>query len=183
MIAAVAVVLMAVAAGAGFGLMRSQPIDASAATQQSTLPTTAVAETTSIDVHVAGWVNNPGVVTVDEGSIAADAIAAAGGLRPGAAADAVNLAATLTSGQQIVVPGPHESGTGGVASPNASGLISLNHASATDLEALPGVGPVLAERIVAYRESKGPFQEVEDLLQVSGIGEAKLASLRDLVQP
>lgn len=136
-----------------------------------------------IDVHVAGWVDNPGVVTVDEGAIVADAIAAAGGMRTGAAADSVNLAAPVIPGQQVVVPGPESGGGGGSAVAAPGGLVSLNLATPADLEALPGVGPVLAERIIAHRESHGPFQVVEDLLQVSGIGEAKLASLRDLVQP
>ena len=134
--------------------------------------------TASIDVHVAGWVLSPGVVRVAPESIVADAIEAAGGLRPGALVDRINLAAPLRSGDQIVVPGPDamtESSEGG-------GPLALNRASAKDLEELPGVGPVLAERIVAYREQNGPFAEVEDLLQVGGIGEAKLASIRDLVR-
>lgn len=178
-IAVVALAVVAVAAGAGIGLMRRPPPVASSPPPASL----SSHETSEIDVHVAGWVANPGVVTVGEGSIVADAIAAAGGMRPGAAADAVNLAATLVSGQQIVVPGPDSSQAATSANGPGGGLISLNHATEADLESLPGVGPVLAERIVAHRESHGPFQEVEDLLQVPGIGEAKLASLRDLVQP
>lgn len=182
MIAAAGLVLVAVAAGAGIGLLRRVPMGAPSEIQDSSFPSSSAAEPVSIDVHVAGWVNNPGVVNVSENSIVADAIAAAGGLRPGASADSVNLAARLSPGQQIVVPGPGN--VGAHTSPGEpDGLISLNHASATELEALPGVGPVLAERIVAHRESSGPFREVEDLLQVAGIGEAKLASLRDLVQP
>jgi competence protein ComEA len=183
MIAAGSLILVAVTAGAGLGLMRRAPVGAASSPSSAAPTATVVAESKSIDVHVAGWVTSPGVVTVEEGSIVADAVAAAGGMRPGASAEAVNLAATLTPGQQIVVPGPDEGGAGGAASPNTSSLISLNHASPAELDELPGVGPVLAERIVAHRESKGPFQEVEDLLQVPGIGEAKLASLRDLVQP
>ena len=109
-------------------------------------------------------------------SIVADAIEAAGGLRPGALVDRINLAAPLRSGDQIVVPGP-----GALVESSEGGPLALNRASANDLEGLPGVGPVLAERIVAYREQNGPFTEVEDLLQVGGIGEAKLASIRDLV--
>ncbi|MFB3050346.1 MAG: helix-hairpin-helix domain-containing protein [Acidimicrobiia bacterium] len=135
------------------------------------------AVTASIDVHVAGWVVSPGVVRVAPASIVADAIEAAGGLRPGALVDRINLAAPLRSGDQIVVPGP-----GALVESSEGGLLALNRASANDLEGLPGVGPVLAERIVAYREQNGPFTEVEDLLQVGGIGEAKLASIRDLVR-
>ena len=140
--------------------------------QMSTIPSSV------IEVHVAGWVVSPGVVTIADGTIVADAIAAAGGLRTGARSDLINLAAEVASGTQIVVPGPDEAGHG----PAADGLIVLNRATAADLEALPGVGPVLAERIAAFRESNGPFAQVEDLLQVPGIGEAKLASIRDLVR-
>jgi competence protein ComEA len=131
-----------------------------------------------IEVHVAGWVVSPGVVTVGDGAIVADAVAAAGGLRAGARSDLINLAAKVGSGEQIVVPGP-EAASGGARS---DGLISLNRATASDLEALPGVGPVLAERIAAFRETNGPFGQVEALLQVPGIGEAKLASIRDLLR-
>lgn len=130
-----------------------------------------------IEVHVAGWVESPGVVRLPEGSIVADAVAAAGGFRPGASADAVNLAARLSDGEQVMVGGPGET------APEASsdGRVDINRASASELESLPGVGPVLAERIVAYREANGPFHEVEDLLDVPGIGESKLASMRDRI--
>ena len=131
-----------------------------------------------IDVHVAGWVTAPGVVRVPDGAIVADAVEAAGGLRNGASADGINLAAPLSSGDQVVVPGPDEAGRAAVD----DGLISLNRADAAALQDLPGVGPVLAERIVAHREQNGPFSQVEDLLQVPGIGEAKLASIRDLIR-
>jgi competence protein ComEA len=122
---------------------------------------------------------SPGVFEVPDGSIVADAIKAAGGLRPGAMADAVNLAAPVVAGQQIIVTGP-----GTVAQPSHEGgdtRVSLNSATVAELDSLPGVGPVLAERIVEFREEHGLFTTVEDLLEVSGIGEAKLASIRDLV--
>jgi competence protein ComEA len=122
---------------------------------------------------------SPGVFEVPDGSIVADAIKAAGGLRPGAMADAVNLAAPVVAGQQIIVTGP-----GTVAQPSDEGgdtRVSLNSATVAELDSLPGVGPVLAERIVEFREEHGLFTTVEDLLEVSGIGEAKLASIRDLV--
>lgn len=132
----------------------------------------------TLEVHIAGWVTRPGVVTVSEGAIIADAVEAAGGLKPGARSDLVNLAAPLRAGDQIVVPGPES-----VAGPNIEeGPLSVNRADAASLQGLPGVGPVLAERIVAFREANGPFGVVEDLLQVPGIGEAKLASIRDLVR-
>lgn len=169
--------VVAVAAGVGLGLVKktaSTPI--TAGSSAGTFPTQA----STIEVHVAGWVVTPGIVTLPDGSIVADAIAAAGGLRPGASSGSINLAAEITAGDQIVVPGPD----GSVAQGSSEGgVLSLNRATATELQSLPGVGPVLAERIVAHRESHGRFETVEDLLTVSGIGEAKLAAIRDLVSP
>jgi competence protein ComEA len=136
----------------------------------------------TLAVHVSGLVVAPGVVHLADGSIVADAIDAAGGLLPGARVDQINLASPVADGDQIVVPaGESESGGGG--SEPAAGPLSLNRATATELEALPGVGPVLAERIVAFREANGRFDVIEDLLEVPGIGEAKLAAIRDLVKP
>ena len=137
----------------------------------------------TISVHIAGMVLSPGVVDVPAGSIVADAIETAGGLRPGALVDRINLAAPVSDGEQILVPGPDDSHETGVSEADAGGPLSLSRASATDLETLPGVGPVLAERIVAFREANGRFEVVEDLLEVPGIGEAKLAAMRDLVTP
>lgn len=139
-----------------------------------------VREQAVIEVHVAGWVLEPGVVELPEGAIVADAVAAAGGMRGGARADLINLAASLDHGEQVVVPGPGSSDP--VADGAEDGVVSLNRADADELQALPGVGPVLAERIVAHREQIGGFDRVEDLLQVPGIGESKLAAIRDLVR-
>jgi competence protein ComEA len=125
---------------------------------------------------------SPGVVSVEEGSIVAEAVEAAGGLRPGALTESLNLAAEVLAGEQIVVPGPTRPGAG-TAIGGSEGPLTLNGATAEELEGLPGVGPVLAERIVSYRESNGRFETVDDLLEVPGIGEAKLASIRDLVRP
>lgn len=140
----------------------------------------------TIVVHVAGWVAEPGLVEIPAPGRVGDALAAAGGVLPGAALDSLNLARPVADGEQVVVGGvgadpasgdigASSGGTGG------DGVVHLNSATSSVLESLPGVGPVLAERIVAHRESNGPFGQVEDLLDVSGIGEAKLASLRDLV--
>lgn len=145
----------------------------------ASLETNAIVET-GLRVHVSGMVIAPGVVEIPEGSIVADAIEAAGGLRPEAVVDQINLAAPVSAGDQIVVPGPGTSDKGAVA---GDGVISLNRSGVGELEELPGVGPVLAERIVAFREEGGGFETVEDLLQVPGIGEAKLAAIRDLVEP
>ncbi len=131
-----------------------------------------------LEVHVSGWVVSPGVVVLESGSNVADAIEMAGGLRPGALAGQINLAASILDGDQILVPGPDDRSHATAS----EGRIALNRASAAELQDLPGVGPVLAERIVSHRDANGPFSQVEDLLEVPGIGEAKLASIRDLIR-
>lgn len=122
-----------------------------------------------------------------------DAVDAAGGFADGAARDALNLARVLADGEQIVVPSQEEAvlepgaavdggdaGSRAAASPTG-GKIDLNRATAAELDALPGVGPSTAEKIVADREANGPFRTVEDLKRVSGIGDKKFADLADLV--
>jgi competence protein ComEA len=130
-----------------------------------------------VTVHVSGAVAAPGLVSLPTGSRVADAVLAAGGALPGADLMALNLAAPIVDGQQLVVP---NAGIGGVVVAS-DGRVRVNTADAAALEGLPGVGPVLAERIVAYREAHGPFGVIEDLLEVPGIGESKLAALRDRV--
>ena len=169
---AIGVVLAALAAGAVifFAGGRHPP--------QAAVPTsTEVGRSPAITVHVSGAVVHPGLVEVGPAARVADVIAAAGGTTSGAAMADINLAAPVRDGEQIVVPAAVESG----APPSGDGLIHLNRATAAELEAIPGVGPVLAGRIVAEREARGGFDVIEDLLDVSGIGEAKLAALRDLV--
>ncbi|MGQ0849962.1 MAG: ComEA family DNA-binding protein [Actinomycetota bacterium] len=171
----IAMLAIAAAAGLLWGSRSAEPLP------QTTVDLRpAPAESSDITVHVAGWVASPGLVVVPEGSRVADAVAAAGGLLPGAVVETINLAAPITDGEQIVVSGPADRGTlaGGQSS---DGKIHLNRADAAELETLPGVGPVLAQRIIEYRDEYGPFAAVEDLLDVPGIGEAKLASLRDLI--
>jgi competence protein ComEA len=153
---------------------RPRPVDL-AAPPVVAAPTTASA---LLVVDVAGDVRRPGLVRLPAGSRVADAIAAAGGLLPGARTDGLNLARRLADGEQVVV------GAAAAAGPNAApspGLLNLNTASVDDLDALPGVGPVLAERIVAWRDAHGPFASVDQLREVSGIGERKFADLRDRV--
>lgn len=123
-------------------------------------------------VHVIGQVRRPGLVRLPAGSRVDDAVRAAGGVRPGGRLGAVNLARPLVDGEQIVVgPGARQSpdGTGATDSPSA---IDLNTASAAQLEALPGIGPVLAERIVQWRAAHGRFADVAELKEVAGIGDA-----------
>jgi competence protein ComEA len=134
-----------------------------------------------VPVHVSGWVTSPGVVWVSEGSLAVAAIDAAGGAREGARLDLINLAQPVFEGDQLQVPGPEAADVGGGSAPG-DGLIDINTADETELQKLPGVGPVLAGRIVAHRETIGRFESVDDLLDVPGIGETRLASIRDLIR-
>jgi competence protein ComEA len=138
-------------------------------------------------VHVSGAVARPGVYPLPIGALVQDAVGAAGGVLPEAATDRLNLAAALADGQQVFVPAmPTASvrATTGTPAPTSpgSGLLPLNSASAAELEALPGIGPVLATNIVAYREAHGPFARIEDLLRVPGIGPAKLEQIQPFLQ-
>ena len=140
------------------------------------LRVTSSAPDALVTVHVAGEVAAPGLVEVPPGARVADAVSAAGGLLESADATGLNLAAPVVDGQQVVVRAVGELPTDGA---DGSGPVHLNTASASDLERIAGVGPVLAARIVEHRETNGPFVVVEDLLDVSGIGEAKLSAMRD----
>jgi competence protein ComEA len=142
-----------------------------------TLVQSSAQEQRTLTVHVSGAVAAPGLVRLPAGSRVADAIAAAGGALPDAALGSVNLAAPLADAQHVSVPG-----ASGAGAPPGETRVSVNTASPEDLEALPGVGPVLAQRIVEHRDRHGPYRVLEDLLDVAGIGEAKLAVLRDVVQ-
>lgn len=136
-----------------------------------------------IQVHVTGAVRSPDVYILPADSRGWQAVFAAGGMLDSADRDAVNLAAPLADGDRIEIPS--------VASTQAhaptghtvprGGLIDINRAPADRLETLPGIGEEIAGRIVAHRTKYGPFRTVEGLIEVSGIGEAKLRALRDLV--
>lgn len=136
-----------------------------------------------LTVHVAGSVSHPGVVLLEEGDRVIDAITAAGGPLPEADLERLNLAQTVQDGQKITVPvrGEGENTAEGGAD-SVVERINLNTASRSELEGLPGIGPTLAERIISYREKKGGYGSVEELKQVSGIGEKKFEEIRDLVE-
>jgi competence protein ComEA len=138
-------------------------------------------------VDVVGAVRRPGLVRLPEGSRVADAIAGAGGLRRGAERAAVNFAAPVSDGQQVLVPARGAAvaaaGAGSGAAAASSGPVSLSSATAEQLDALPGVGPVTAEKIVAYRQQHGAFRSVDELDAISGIGPSRIADLRGLVVP
>ncbi|NGY61024.1 ComEA family DNA-binding protein [Lentzea sp. NEAU-D13] len=128
-------------------------------------------------VNVVGAVATPGLVTVTSGARVADALRLAGGVQPNTDLQNLNLARKVSDGEQIAVGIPPPAAAGAVPS-----KLDLNSATAGELDALPGVGPVTAQRIVDHRTRKGPFASVDQLRQVEGIGDAKLAKLADLVR-
>jgi competence protein ComEA len=147
-----------------------------------------------IVVSVVGLVSTPGLVQLLPGSRVADALAAAGGVRTGGDTLALNLAQRLSDGDQIVVgvaaPVAAPSAVGGVSTPGAApadgkattgGLVDLNTATETELDALPGVGPVTAAAIIAWRTTNGKFTDVAQLGEVDGIGPVRLEKLRSQV--
>lgn len=136
-----------------------------------------VAAEASVTVYVTGAVRRPGVVTLPPGRVE-QAVAACGGASPEAALEQVNMALPLEDGMHIQVPA---TGRDGALAPGAAddGRIHINTADEKELERLPGIGPVMARRIIEYRTQHGAFQKIEDLRQVRGIGEAKLARLKE----
>jgi competence protein ComEA len=130
-------------------------------------------------IHVVGEVVSPGMYQLPIGARLVDAVFAAGGLTDEADNASVNLARELTDGEQIIVFSISQEGQS--PGTNSSGLISLNRAGDKELEELPGIGPALAGRIIAWREANGGFKSIEDLLKVSGIGESLLSGVIDLV--
>lgn len=141
-------------------------------------------------VHVVGEVNQPGVYELEPGSRALAAIEAAGGATAHAVLSGLNLARPLSDGEQLIVPNAEQmqtaaaSGSGGASlnlNAASDGLVSLNAADQTALESLPRVGPALAQRIIEWRSANGGFQSVEQLLNISGIGQKTFEHLSDLV--
>ncbi|MFG1882234.1 helix-hairpin-helix domain-containing protein [Micromonospora sp. NPDC049102] len=136
-------------------------------------------------VAVAGKVRRPGLVRVPAGARLADALSEAGGPLPGVDVTLLNPARKVTDGELIVVgvtPPPTPGAAAGPAAGGApGGVVNLNTATLAQLDALPGVGPVLAQRILAYRDQHGGFRTVGDLRQVEGIGDARYEQLKDLV--
>lgn len=135
-------------------------------------------------VHVVGAVRAPGLYRLDEGSRIDDAITAAGGPKPKAALDLVNLASPVADGQQIVVPVRGREGTASASSPPGAvpgQRVHLNTATLEQLDALPGIGPITAQKILDYRTEHGAFSSVEELDAVPGIGPTRLGELVELV--
>ncbi|MGH3093896.1 MAG: helix-hairpin-helix domain-containing protein [Gaiellaceae bacterium] len=180
---AYALVLLAVLALAGSYALRRDP------PAQRPLPAAALAAEPAparkLVVHVVGAVREPGLYRLREGSRVDDAIQRAGGPKPKAALELVNLASPVADGQQVVVPVRGSAGATIAGSPGASGttggIVHLNSATLEDLDTLPGVGPVTAQKILDYRTANGAFSSVEELDAVPGIGPATLEELRPLV--
>jgi competence protein ComEA len=201
-----AVVLVAALCMGGYVLLRSPPAadvslpvattstnaegtdgsGSAGATGDATTSTAGV-----IVVAASGAVVAPGVYRLPPGSRVTDLLTAAGGLAAGADGDRINLAAPLQDGQWLYVPRvgqpvPSEVTPSGGGAAGSDGEpqepVDLNTATVDDLDQLPGIGPATAEAIVAYRQERGPFRSVDDLLDVRGIGDAKLAELRPLVR-
>lgn len=178
--------LVGLAVGALWWLTRQapEPVESTLPLVEPATVTTTTATPGPVVVHVAGAVARPGVQRLPAGSRVVDAVDAAGGLLPDADTGRVNLAAEIRDGSQVYVPlvgeVPPPSATGTAV--DDDGPIDINVADATLLETLPGVGPATAAAIIDHRDRNGPFASVDGLLQVRGIGEAKLAQLRDLVR-
>ena len=187
LIALVAVVGVTVA-GAGFWYVRSLPAPVQVRSGPSEAlvpaPTASASPTTVILVDVAGWVRRPGVYEFADGARVIDAIDAAGGARPGAVLSSLNLAAPLVDGTQVLVTKESQSAPTtetGTGASGATGLVNVNSATNAELETLPGIGEVIAQAIVDHRTENGPFTSVEQLVDVSGIGDATLENIRELV--
>lgn len=148
-------------------------------------------EAAVIFVHVAGCVNAPGICELPPGARLAEAIEAAGGFTEEAASESVNLARVLEDGEQIIVSSQVEAEAAAVGGAEAfaqasqaassDGRININAATDAELQTISGIGPAKAQKIIAYREANGPFKTVDDLCNVSGIGEKTLESIRDQI--
>jgi competence protein ComEA len=136
-------------------------------------------------VHVTGGVAEPGVYNLPYGSRVVDAIEAAGGLTEVAVTQSLNLAAILEDGQQVFVPQMVATSENGppiiVRGDEVILLVNINTASQSQLEELPEIGPVTAQRIIAYREANGPFLKIEDIQNVEGIGTVTYEQIKDLI--
>ena len=176
---------LALVGAVGYGLMhRPSPLVLNVWPSQATPLPTSVPTAAAVRCHVVGPVAVPGVYTLLPGSLVEDAIRAAGGPTTDADLDRLNLAEEIQDQVQIVVPTRTEARAAN--SPNVpvkpgGDLIKVNSCDANLLQTLPGIGPVLAGRIIDYRDENGPFDTVDDLIEVKGIGEATLEKLRPLI--
>lgn len=185
LIAFVIVAILIIGSGALLLSSRPEPVQITINPPIPT-PTSEPSSTPSpIMVYVTGAVNTPEItVELPHNSRVMDAISAAGGLSTDADEVAINMAGILRDGDQVHVPAMSENITDEpdiLATKSGGNIIYINTATQAELETLPGVGPALAERIIAYREENGAFASLEDLDEVSGVGEAMLENIKDLV--
>jgi competence protein ComEA len=181
---AVGVVALLVLVVAGKMLLRPAqpavppPVRVAASSPRSAFPA-------RLFVNVVGAVRRPGLYRLRDGSRVADAVTRAGGPTPKAQIELVNLAARIADGEQIVVPrrGLASSSAAASGGAMAAGPVHLNSATLEQLDALPGVGPVTAQKILDYRQQHGAFGSVDELDAIAGIGPARLEQLRGLVAP
>jgi competence protein ComEA len=180
--AAVALVLAWTSAAAPAGQRSIAPLKVAVPTLSSSASGVPSSPATGIEVDVGGKVRRPGLVRLVAGARVADAVAAAGGVLPGTSMVGMSLARKLIDGEQLLVgeTAPHvaASGSGGTG----GALVDLNTATVAELDALPGIGPVLAQRILTWRTQHGSFTSVDQLHEVTGVGDAKFADLSPLVR-
>ena len=167
------------------GLVTASPVVEPAAAGR---PTAAAPTPATVTVDVAGKVRHPGIAVLDAGARVVDALAAAGGAKPGVDVSGLNLARLLVDGEQVLVGQPAPSGAAAAASPTAdpapggpTALVNLNTATESELDTLPEVGPVTAASILAWRDQHGGFSSIDELLEVDGIGEVTLGKLAPFV--
>ena len=165
----------------GFAIFLFTTTRGSAVAQESPKPILSVAPVTkNILVHVAGKVKRPDVYPLLQGSRVSDAIRAAGGAKKGVDLGDINLARVLVDGEQVYVGYVPKVSTGPINSGKKifTGIVNINRATKAEFDSLTGIGPVIAGRIISYRNENGPFVTLEDLLKVSGIGEKTLSRIR-----
>lgn len=145
-------------------------------------PTSSVGDHTfgTVLIHVVGEVHSPGIYELEVGSRVIDAVMSAGGLTETASECGINLAREIKDGEQLTIPSQIDGCTASVGSGSQNAL-SLNQATAEQLDSLPGIGPTLADRIVSWRETQGGFNSIDQLNEVSGIGDKLFAGIKDLV--
>nr|NLI50109.1 ComEA family DNA-binding protein [Propionibacterium sp.] len=188
----VAIIALAGCLWAGVSLTQARTVPVTVASAAPSGPAApASTPPPQVQVHVLGAVRSPGVVRLPQGSRVNDALAAAGGLTAQARPGDLNLAAVVADGSQLIVGTPDDPGgrvrsagggaTGGAGGAEASGLVNLNTATAEQLDTLPGVGPVTAQAIIAWRTQHGRFTRVAELQEVDGIGAKTYGALADKV--
>lgn len=176
-----ALILISLAALA-FAIFLFSTTRGSAIAQESPRPVVSISPVAkTILIHVAGKVKRPDVYPLLMGSRVADAIKAAGGAKKGVDLGDINLARVLVDGEQIYVgyvPKLSNSNSRSSSTKKYSGVVNINRATKTEFDSLDGIGPVIASRIISYRNQNGPFMSIEDLMKVSGIGSKTLAKIK-----